>query len=186
MKKLLAVFCSLAILTLPLSAQAEAYLGVNYTQLKQDNRFAASGFQTNKKDFKTGEGFLRLGGVINQYFSSELRVGSTVAEKKQSVAGTKMTYNFDFNVGAYAKLSLPLGPISLYSLLGYTYGREQLETCTLGACSKDKDYLHDWSLGAGVDLNLGKHVGINAEYIQYYYINNVAFGGPSAGIYYRF
>lgn len=187
MKKLLAVICSLTALSLPMAAQAEAYIGANYTQLKQSNRFGTTGFQAGKSDFTTGEGFLRLGGVINKYVSSELRIGSTAAEKKQTVAGTKMTYRFDYNVGAYGKLSLPLGPVSLYSILGYTYGEDQLETCVPGAlCSKNTSHMRDWSLGAGVDLHLGKHVGINAEFMQYYYIGKVDFRGPSAGIFYRF
>lgn len=182
MKKLLAAaIVSLAAISLPLAAQAEAYLGINYTQIKQDNRFSPA-FESGKDDFTTGDVFIRLGGVVNKYVSAEMRVGSTAAEKKDGNA----TYRFNYNAGLYGKLSLPLGFINLYSLLGYTWGEEQMTTEVGNNKTREKGHLHDWSIGSGVDINLGKHLGINAEYTVYYDIGNTQFMGPSAGIFYRF
>lgn len=185
MKKLLAAtLCSLAALSFPLAAQAEAYFGINYTQLKQDNRFSNNvpPFEAGKDDFSTGDVFLRLGGVINKYVSAEMRVGSTAADKTDG----DLTYRFNYNAGLYGKLSLPLGFINIYSLVGYTWGEEQMTTEVGNTKTRDKGHLHDWSLGSGIDINLGKHLGINAEYTVYYDIGNVQFMGPSAGVFYRF
>lgn len=183
MKKLLAAaLCSLTALSFPLAAQAEAYFGINYTQIQQDNRFSNQGFEAGQDDFKTGDVFLRLGGVVNKYVSAEMRVGSTAVPKKDG----NREYRFNYNAGLYGKLSLPLGFVSIYSLVGYTWGEEQMKTTVGNDEKNDRGHLHDWTIGSGLDINLGEHLGINAEYTVYYDIGKVQFMGPSAGVFYRF
>ena len=189
MKKVLTVLCLLLAASLPLAAQAGVYMGINYVQMTQDNRF---GFDSDAKTFNTGELFFKLGGVINQYVSTELRAGTTAVAKKESETAGIYTYDakyqFNYHAGLYGKFGLPLGVFHPYILLGYTFGQEQVETFS-GDCNcveKTTGNLHDTSYGAGLDLDLGKRLGLNAEYTQYYDVGSVKFRGPSFGVYYRF
>jgi hypothetical protein len=190
-KTLAAAVITLGAMLLPLGAYAQAYLGINYTQLEQDNSIqgATYGSAGNPdKTFETGEVFIRLGGIINKYVSTELRAGTTAASKNdstiQNAAPGKDEYRFNYHAGLYAKLSLPLWIFRPYGLVGYTVGQGELNRTPADVTKKED--LHDWSYGAGLDIDLGKHFGLNAEYVQYYNISGDSYKGPSAGIYYRF
>lgn len=177
MKKMLAlVVCSLATLAFSTTANAEAYLGVNYLKMEQNNQYKSS-FLTDEASFKTDEVFVRLGGVVNKYVASELRVGSTAGEKKDG----DQTFRFNYHVGMYGKAMLPIGPVTPYIVGGYTWG----EVETKNSAGKFTGSIKDVSVGGGIDLNIG-NVGVNAEYIRYYYIGNVRYRGPSIGLFYRF
>jgi len=179
MKRTLAtVVCFLTAVAFPLAANAEAYIGVNYTQMEQNNQYRGS-FLSNKGSFETGEVFFKLGGVINKYVASEVRVGTTAAEETDG----DRTFRFNYHVGLYGKAMLPIGPVSPYIIGGHTWGEIE---ASIGSGNKNTGTLEDWSIGGGIDINLGKTVGINAEYMRYYYIGNVRYRGPSVGLYYRF
>lgn len=161
-----------AILTSPSVAMAGGFVGLNYTRLQQNDRFFG------KDHFDTGELFGRIGGHVNKYFTTEMRVGTTINEKTQ---GDKK-YRFNYHIGAYVELGYQTRLVRPYLLLGYTYGQEQV---TLSRSKEEKSSVNDVSYGAGVDLYLSERLGINAEYVQYYDIGNVTYKGPSVGVFYR-
>lgn len=160
----------------PAFSFADGYIGLNYTQLEQEDRFFGEG------EFDTGEVFARLGGHVNRYFATELRLGSTLNDKSEG--GEE--YRFNYHVGAYVQLGYQFDFWRPYSLLGYTYGEEE---ATLNNNIRYDDAtatIKDTSYGAGVDINIGENLGLNAEYVQYYDIGDVSFKGPSAGVFYKF
>lgn len=156
------------------AAMAEAYVGLNYAVLEQDDRFF------NEDRFDTGEAFIRIGGQINEIFSSELRLGATVSPKEEE----PLTFEHNYLAGAYLKAQWKLGPIRPYAVAGFTALEEDLENSTTGI--RSTEYKDDISYGAGLDLQFGDHFGLNAEFMQYYDIGDVALRGPSAGFYWRF
>lgn len=188
MKKSLAV-CLLAAVPalLPITAAAQTYAGINYTQIKQDSRFV-----DNDASIKTGQLSLRYGGVVNDYVSMEMRAGTTVNDESGSaVFGGKtydQSYKINYQAGLYAKIGLPVSIFRPYVLLGYTYGEEQLKSYSgnCGCLQKTTGKLHDFSYGAGVDIYLGDHFGVNAEYTRYFDVSGTSLQGPSAGVFYRF
>src|SRR5699024_6299431 len=88
---------------------------LNYTQLKQDDRFFGD------DTFRTGELFARIGGHINRYITTEMRVGTTVSNKTEG----DEEYRFNYHVGAYVELGYQFRFLRPYLLLGYTYGEEE-------------------------------------------------------------
>lgn len=165
-----------AIFTAPSLAIAGGFVGINYTRLQQNDRF----FGHDR--FSTGELFGRIGGHINKYVTTEMRIGTTINDKEQG--GEK--YRFDYHIGGYVELGYQFHLLRPYLLLGYTFGEEKATLYNNVQYKSYKSHVHDVSYGAGVDLYLSKKIGINAEYVQYYDIGNVTFKGPSAGVFYRF
>lgn len=157
------------------AAMAEAYVGLNYAVPEQDARFF-----TNEDRIETGEAFVRIGGQINDVFSSELRLGATVSPKEEE----PLTFEHNYLAGAYLKAQWKLGLIRPYVVAGVTALEEELQNSTTRI--RRTEYKDDISYGAGLDLQFGDHFGLNAEFMQYYDIGNVALRGPSAGFYWRF
>jgi len=69
--KVFAGAAALLVLMPSLSVADDGFIGINYTQLEQDDRF----FRGDR--FDTGEVFVRLGAHINEYVSAEMRLGTT-------------------------------------------------------------------------------------------------------------
>lgn len=164
------------ILVSPTAVMAEGFVGLNYTQLKQDDRFFGD------DTFRTGELFARIGGHINRYITTEMRVGTTVSNKTEG--GEE--YRFNYHVGAYVELGYQFRFLRPYLLLGYTYGEEEATLFNNVRYEDETSTVKDVSYGVGLDVNLGERLGLNAEYTQYYDVGDVTFRGPSAGIFYKF
>lgn len=175
-KSVLGAALGAVLITGPTMAMAGGFVGLNYTQLEQNDRYFGS------DRFDTGELFARIGGHVNKYFTTELRLGTTVDDKSKG----DTSYRFDYHVGAYAELGYQFSLLRPYLLAGYTFGREQVTRPRGGRDETEKDHINDFSYGAGVDLYLSERLGINAEYVRYYDIGNVTYKGPSAGVFYRF
>lgn len=160
----------------PTVSVADGYIGLNYTKLEQDDRFFG------EREFDTGEVFARLGGHVNRYFATELRLGATLNDKSSG----REEYRFNYHVGAYIQVGYQFSFWRPYLLLGYTYGEEEATLDNNIRYHEETASIKDTSYGAGVDINLGDSFGINAEYVQYYDIGDVSFKGPSAGFFYNF
>lgn len=156
------------------TAIADAYLGINYAVLEQDDRFS---FDEDR--FDTGDVFVRLGADINDVFSSELRVGVTASPQEES----DTTFKHNYIAGAFLRADREMGVVTPYLVLGFIQGEEELE---LPDGSEGTETFDDFSVGVGVDLKLRDGFGFNAEYIRYYDIGDVMLRGPSAGVYWRF
>lgn len=170
------------------------YVGVSQADLKQYNPF----FNDGKKHIKTQTTFVRIGGDINQYFSSELRVGTSTKTKKakvtggiantvggvESQAGEEINgkYSHLITASALLKMGYPIGPIKPYAAIGYTYGKEKI---SVNGQSEKANYDH-YSYGAGLDISLGQRVLLNGEWLQYDNKSGMRVKGPSVGLAIRF
>ena len=155
-----------------LAVADDGFIGINYTQLEQNDRF----FGDDR--FDTGEVFVRLGGHINEYVSAEMRLGTTLAENSEQGAD----YRFNYHAGAYLAAGYRFGIVRPYALVGFTAGEEEITT----AARSFENTIEDISYGVGADIVFGEHLGINVEYVQYYDIGNVTYKGPSLGLMYQF
>tara|TARA_B100000676_G_C17988307_1_gene793319 strand:+ start:770 stop:1285 length:516 start_codon:yes stop_codon:yes gene_type:complete len=155
-----------------LAAADDGFIGINYTQLEQNDRF----FGDDR--FDTGEVFARLGGHINEYVSAEMRLGTTLANNSEM--GSE--YRFNYHAGAYLAVGYRFGFVRPYALVGFTAGEEEVE----GPTGTFTNTIEDVSYGVGADVIVGEHFGANVEYTQYYDIGNVTYKGPSIGLVYQF
>jgi|GEM_PF-1443603 len=171
------------------SLKTTGYVGISQADLKQYNPYFADG----KKHIKTQTTFIRVGGDINEYFSSELRVGTSTKTKKgpanQGTAdslninqGEKATYSHFVVASALLKAGYPVGPIKPYVAVGYTFGKEKVS-----ANGKDEKANYDhYTYGAGVDVSLGRRVLLSGEWLQYDNHAGVRVKGPAVGLAVRF
>lgn len=163
----------------------QGYVGISYYQLEQDNRFF--GDDERDKRFDTGDVFLRLVGNINEYFDSELRVGATADDNRDSLwfaSDEDGEFRHDYMFSGFLRIGYPMGPVKPYVAGGYTWGRERFESDLTGTV---RERFRDYSYGAGIDIDLGERLGINIEAVKYYKnIDNVTLRGPGAGFYWRF
>ncbi len=158
----------------------QGYVGLSYAALEQDDRFFG------EDRLETGELLIRLVGNINEYFSSELRVGATVDDNKDTLADdqTEAEFRHNYLASGFLRLGYPLfANFTPYVAAGYTWGEERLEA---EGASTSRSTFDDWSFAAGIDIDLGERLGLNIEATEYYNIGSVALRGPSAGLYWRF
>lgn len=172
MKRLLVLVVGLAVSGL---AWSESWVGLNYAALEQDNRF----YYNQKKRLETDEVFLRLGADMNDYFASELRVGTTPEATEE--AGYSFEHNY-FLTGLL-RARYEMGAFSPYLAVGPMRIQESV-TGPSGRTATSK--VDGTAVGVGLDMELGDHFGINAEFMRYYNIGNVTLRGPSVGVSWRF
>lgn len=178
MKKVLGSAAGAALIMVSSLAQANGYIGVNYAQLEQDDRFFGG------ENFETGEAIGRLGGHINSYFAGELRIGTTVApeEDVEVITTLETEVRHEYYISALLRLHYKMGVITPYVAAGVSRVNEKLEN----SAGSDSSTEMDTSFAAGFDLNLGERWGINAEYFQLADINGAKRVGPSVGIFFNF
>ncbi|MCB1836984.1 MAG: porin family protein [Alcanivoracaceae bacterium] len=178
MKKLLGSAAGAALIMVSSLAQANGYIGVNYAQLEQDDRFFGG------ENFETGEAIARLGGHINPYFAGELRVGTTVVpeEDTEVVTTLETEVRHEYYISAMLRLHYKMGFITPYVAAGVSRVSEKLEN----SAGSDSSTEMDTSYAAGIDLNFGERWGLNAEYFQLADINGAKRIGPSVGFFFNF
>lgn len=164
------------------SEPGQVYVGISYVELEQYdlNRFFNGG------RFESGDVVARLGSHLNRYFSSELRLATTINPKEGRSSFTQppsqAEFGRDYMFSGFLRAGYPLGPVRPYVAVGYTFGKERFKY----AGGKDRDTFRDTSLAAGIDLALGEHLGVNLEFTQYYDIGHGRLQGPSAGLFWNF
>ena len=166
----------------------QGYVGVSYYHAKQDNRFFGDGERDSY--FETGELFVRLVGNINEYFSSEMRLGTTIDANSDDLQpalaptyGEEGEFRHDYIFSAFLRLGHRFGNVKPYVAGGYTWGRERFEP---DEGSTLRETFDDFAMAAGIDIDLGDRMGINIEAVEYYEIGNIRLRGPGAGFYWRF
>jgi hypothetical protein len=154
---------------------SNAYIGINYMVIEQDSRFVPG------DSIDTGETVVRFGGEINEYFSSELRVGMTTASVKDGAAELKNLYS----IGGLLRVRKEFGSLTPYLGLGYMWTREELSGA--GPLSGEAT-LADVAAAVGVDISLGEKLGLNIEYFALTMkpFSDINRTGPSAGVFWRF
>ncbi|MCC1496916.1 outer membrane beta-barrel protein [Alcanivorax sp. 1008] len=157
------------------AGESNAYIGVNYMIIEQDSRFVPG------DTIDTGETVVRFGGEINEYFSSELRVGMTTASVKDGAAELKNLYS----IGGLLRVRKEYGSLTPYLGLGYMWTREELSGA--GPLSGEAT-VADVAAAVGVDISLGENLGLNLEYFALTMkpISDINRTGPSAGVFWRF
>ena len=156
-------------------AWSESWVGLNYAQLEQDNRF----YRGQSERLETDEAFLRVGADMNNWLGSELRAGLSV----ESTDEAGFTFEHDYILSGLVRAQYEMGAFSPYVVAGLTRGKESL---VRPSGAKTSDSFQGTAVGAGLDLTLGEHFGINAEFTRYYDIGNVVLRGPSAGFFWQF
>lgn len=171
------------------SLKTTGYVGISQADLKQYNPY----FTDGKKHIKTQTTFIRVGGDINEYFSSELRVGTSTKTKKGPAnsntagvlkvnVGEDATYSHFVVASALLKAGYPIGPIKPYAAVGYTFGKEKISA---GGKSTKANYDH-YTFGGGIDISLGHRVLLSGEWLQYDNHAGVRVKGPAVGLAVRF
>lgn len=148
----------------------QGYVAVNYIQFETYDRFFG-GDRVN-----TGDLMVRIGGELNDYFVSELRLGSTLLPEEQG----GLEYRNDYFIGGFLRLQKQFAGVTPYVGVSYTYIKESF--------AGDSATLQDAGYAAGVDVSLGERLGLNAEFWMMTGdpINDIDRKGPSVGAFYRF
>ena len=176
MKKVLGSAAGAALIMVSSLAQANGYIGVNYSQMEQD----ADYFGT--EDFDTGDVHVRLGGHINELFAGELRVGTTL--DSEEAANTE--YRHDSIISLLLRMQYKMGAFQPYAVAGVSRIEESLDGGTPPLTGSISRSFTDASFGVGFDFALGETWGLNAEYLQLSDDSGIKRIGPSVGIFMNF
>ena len=172
MKRILVLVVGLTVSGL---AWSESWVGVNYAQLEQDNRF----YYNQEKRLETDEAFLRLGADLNQWLASELRVGASTSATEAS----GFSFEHEYILGGFLRARYEMGMFSPYLISGLIQVNEEV---TFPSGRTGTSSFDEVAVGVGVDMDVGDAWGINAEFMRYYDIGDVMLRGPSLGVHYRF
>lgn len=124
---------------------------------------------------------LRAGSVVLPYLAVEAHVALGTGDDTGKIGGTTpYTIESPLSYGIFVRPQLKLGALSLYGLAGYSY--VELEYSAALAAGNPTDSIKDFSFGGGVQIDIGQHWGLNADYIQYV----EGFTAVSGGLVYRF
>ena len=174
MKKVLGSAAGAALIMVSSLAQANGYIGVNYSQMEQDAPYFGT------EDFDTGDVHVRLGGHINELFAGELRVGTTLDSEEDTAAN--LEFRHDSIVSLLLRLQYKMGAFQPYAVAGVSRIEESLD----GGTGSLTGSFTDASFGVGFDFALGDTWGLNAEYFQLADDSGIKRIGPSVGIFMNF
>lgn len=168
---LAASFC----LSLPSHAQdiEEPYIGLDYSQRTYENS------SSTVSDTEIPAVRLRAGTLLMPYLAAEAHVAIGTGDDTGTIGGAPYTLESPLAYGVFIRPQLPLGPITVYALAGYSY--VELEYSSTSP-KPPTDSITDFSFGGGLQVNLGKHWGLNADYTRYV----EGFSAVSGGVLYRF
>lgn len=151
MKKcFIALLISFAVLTAaPAFALGPLYLGANYMMTTVDINDVSV-----PDDFSLDSLSLLAGFYLIDILAVEARVGFGVGDDTVDT----VTSEIDKTYGVYARVEIPIGMFKPYAIAGYTASEFSSDSFS------DQDE-SDLSYGAGLDLKLTEHFGLNAEYM---------------------
>jgi opacity protein-like surface antigen len=128
----------------------------------------------------TAIGF-KLGTQINPNFAVEARLGTGLSDA--SIDGTGFDLKIDNFVGVYGKGMIPLSDaVSLYGLVGYTYGKLTVEGFGLSGSDSDSDF----SFGFGGDFSLSQTASIGIEWARLFKGDGYKVDGLTLGVSFKF
>lgn len=158
------------------AAEAEKpYIGLDYSQRSYENS------NENASDAEIPGVRLRGGSELSKYFAVEAHVVIGAGDDTGTIGGTS-TYTIESPVtySAFLRPQVKLGSLTAYALAGYSY--VEFEYKTPATTEKPTDSTTDFSFGAGLQLDIGKHLGLNVDYVQYV----EGLSAVSGGVLYRF
>lgn len=150
----------LASLCLPVAANADSYIGLNYLEARYDER----GFDTSKPTAWS----LRFGSELSENIAIEARIGSGISSDKVDGDPT-IAIDLDLKqiFGVYGRLMAPLGErVTVYGLAGITRVKLEASAPLQGTPGRVKvsGSETDLSIGVGVDFKLSPSAFVNLEY----------------------
>ncbi len=164
-------------LSLPSYAQEieKPFVGLDYSQRTYEND------SNNVDDTTIPAVRLRAGTELDKYFGIEAHLAIGAGNDTGTINGSS-TYKIESPItyAAFLRPQVKLGPVTLYALGGYAY--VEFEYSSTGTTGKPIDSTSDFAFGAGAQLDLGKHLGLNVDFVQYV----EGFSGVSGGLMYRF
>lgn len=190
---------SVALAASPSNSDVELYASFNVSRLTTSTPF---GYYIGSDEVSLRTAVLAGGVKFNQYFATEVRVGTGISspserQVRKIITTTDDTLAFekhaefsqDITFGIYAKGMYPLtDAITIYGLLGYAHGdttitrRTTVTNPTTGATTSHNFWQADHghgglSYGVGVSFDLTDHFSIRADYIHLYDWSNSSVPG---------
>jgi opacity protein-like surface antigen len=153
------------------SAQTKApgslYAGVQY---------AAMMIEDEGEELDLGVFIGRFGYVLTDYMSIEARLGFGVSDDSQTVVFEgvpfRATYSFKELAGIYGRFTLPLDPLTLYTVGGVTTATVELSIESvppfLPFQVTESNRETSGSLGVGMEYRFTEQVSVDIEYMRYF------------------
>lgn len=126
---------------------------------------------------------LRAGTVLNQYLAVEAHAAAGIGGDNVSInvpPVVEVRTDIKSVYGVFLRPQVTLGTLQLYALAGVAYTNVQFSVPGIHVKMDQDD--SDFAWGAGLQLDLGKHLGVSASYTKY--LETV--DSVSAGVVYRF
>jgi opacity protein-like surface antigen len=122
----------------------------------------------------------RLGSMINDNVSGEVRVGLGVGDDSVEDGGNRYDVELNSMIGAYLKAGFPVADsLFPYAVIGFTRTDIEYSLSGVGSSSESDS---DISYGFGVDLSLDRKLSLNVEYMNYYDNDGAEIDGFSIGL----
>lgn len=151
------------------------YVGLDYSQRNYENA------NSNATDAELPGVRLRAGTEISEYFALEAHAVIGAGDDTGTIGGTTpYTISSPVTYSGFLRPQIKLGNLTAYALAGVSY--VELEYTTPTITESPTDSTTDFSFGVGLQLDLGKHFGLNVDYVQYIEGLNAL----SGGVMYRF
>lgn len=151
------------------------YFGLDYSLRSYENS------NSNASDAEIPGVRLRAGTEVSPYFALEAHAVIGVGDDTGTIGGnTPYTIESPVTYGVFLRPQIKLGAVVLYALGGYSY--VEFEYSTPVTTEKPTDSTSDLSFGAGAQVDLGNHFGLNVDYVQYV----EGLSAVSGGVMYRF
>ena len=135
----------------------------------------ATGTLDDEAEFDLSMGSVRFGTVVSGNIRLEGRFGVGLDGDSKAVTVSNVPLNVDYDIdrfaGVYALFTIPVEPLTLYSVAGYTSVETTARASTLPGYPRLENSLTDrtgsGSVGIGVEYDMTDSVGVNVEAMRY-------------------
>jgi len=168
MKRTAIAAIGLAMITLPVLAQAKTYVGMDYAMANYE---MDTGFDT--LDIKPTALRMRLGSTLNDYLAIELHGAFGLSDDTDTVdvlgESISAQYEIDSALGVFIKARAPVGErFGLFAMLGYSRleGSYRIDAPSVAIVESGSESESDVSMGLGADFRMTDRLYLNADYLQ--------------------
>lgn len=138
------------------------YAGGDIVSLVSEVRFTSG----ETVEFETAHLRLKGGYEFTDFLAVEGQVVTPADDEQNTTTHGLTVYDVGPTVGIFAKPHLPLGPLDLYGLVGYSRTYAAID-CTTGCYDPDTT-LEGISYGAGLQFYATDKIRISADYMAYF------------------
>jgi hypothetical protein len=166
-----------------------AFLSVNAvaetpTYYYVEASYARLNFEKEPLEATPKVGTLKMGGMFNKNFGSEILLGKTVKEDTAYVAGHAFDVKIDYMAGAYLKGNVEVIKDFEIFVRGGATGLSGSSESSTGA---KRTYTGaDFSYGLGLQYHLSRDLYLQADYMRYYNRKDISIEGPSISLGFKF